>query len=211
MSSVNVLSQDATSYFQDIIQARKKRQDERIDDGVESGTLSRANKERLEKLKEKSDALVEKALEDDKISRDEYTRLMKALDEQNKLIDKFVKDKDSAKSKTSDARVMQNQEQILNILYGRMDNIEAKIKAGVESGKIDAEEKAKLEESLAKTRDLLDKAMEDGSITKGELSEISKSQNILNRYAISYGRNRRYSGLTSRYSHSGDSAMDVQA
>jgi len=194
MSSVNVLSQDATSYFQDIIQARKKRQDERIEDGVESGTLSRANKERLEKLKEKSDALVEKA-----------------LDDQNKLIDKFVKDKDSAKVKASDARVMQNQEQILNILYGRMDSIEAKIKAGVESGKIDAEEKAKLEESMAKTRDLLDKAMEDGSITKGELGEISKSQNILNRYAISYGRNRRYSGLTSRYSHSGDSAMDVQA
>lgn len=209
MSSVNVLSQDATSYFQDIIQARKKRQDERIEDGVENGSLSGANKERLEKLKEKGDALVEKALEDGKISRDEYTRLMKALDEQNKLIDKFVKDKDEHKA--VNARPMQNQEQILNILYGRMDRIEAKIKAGIESGKIDAEEKAKLQESLAKTRDLLDKAMEDGSITKGELSEISKSQNLLNRQAVSYGRNRRYASHSSRYSQPGDAAMDVQA
>jgi len=209
MSSVNLLSQDATSYFQDIIQARKKRQDELLEDGVDSGALSEANKERLEKLKEKNDALVEKALEDGKISRDEYTRLMKALDEQNKLVDKFIQDKVAAKG--IDARPMDNQEQILNILYGRMDRIEAKIKAGVESGKIDDEEKAKLEESLAKTRDLLDTAMEDGSISRGELSEISKSQNILNRYAVSYGRNRRYASHSARYSQTGDSAMDVKA
>jgi len=206
MNSVSLLSNNASSYYKEIIQDRRDHQDERMQDGVNSGKITGKNKERLSTVDAKTDALIEKALKDGTLTSDEFTKINKALDEQNKLIDALVKDKKSSRSARQDSSTMANQDQVLSIVYARIDSIEAKIKTGVESGKIDQDEQKKLETKLAKARDILDKAMEDGTISKGELKEFSTSTNVLTRYVTSYSRNRRYTP-TARQS----SAMSVQA
>lgn len=213
MSTVNLFSQQQpTSYYQDIIQSRQQRLEDRLTDGADSGSITGKNKEALDKLKDKNDELIAKALADKKVTREEYESIMKALDDQNRLIDKLAKDKTQTKTRSGlDARAMDNQDMVLSVVYSRLDRIEKNIQAGIDSGKIDAKEKEKLEASLAKTRSLLDKAMEDGSISRGELSEISKSQNMLNRDVTTYTRNRRYASLASRYSQQDTSALLTKA
>lgn len=212
MSSVNFFSQQPAAYYQDIIQSRQQRLEDRLEDGVESGSVTGKNKEALDKLKKDNDEIIGKALADKKVTREEYERIMKALDDQNRLIDHLAKDKAGTKTKKGlDARTMDNQDMVLSVVYSRLERIEKSIDAGIESGKIDQKEKEKLQASLAKTRELLDKAMEDGAISRGELSEISRSQSVLNREVTTYSRNRRYASLSSRYSQSEASALETTA
>ncbi|MFP5221100.1 MAG: hypothetical protein ACLGSA_02290 [Acidobacteriota bacterium] len=202
MSSVSTTSSlNVASYFKDIILDRQQRQDERTAEGVASGAISAKNKELLAKSDAKNDALVTAALKDGKVTRDEYDRIMKALDTQNAVLDKLMKSKDKAtlkKESMGDATPMQDQDMALAMLQKNFTNIGKAIEAGVKSGKITEDEKGKLDAVLEKSLSLMDKAMEDGTISKGEFSTVIASLKASDRQVTTYSRNRRTAATVRR-------------
>jgi len=195
MSTVSTSSSmNVASYFKDIIQDRQQRQDERTAEGVASGAISAKNKELLAKSDAKNDALIAAAMKDGKVTRDEYDRITKALNTQNAVLDKLMKSKDKAtlkKESMGDATPMQDQDMALAMLQKNFTNIGKAIEAGVKSGKITEDEKTKLDAVLEKSLTLMDKAMEDGTISKGEFSTVIASLKTSDRQVTTYSRNRR--------------------
>ncbi|GFK93495.1 hypothetical protein NNJEOMEG_01328 [Fundidesulfovibrio magnetotacticus] len=192
-SSSSLSGLDVSAYFKDIIASRQDRQDDRLED-ADLSKLSEKDKKRLADQDKATDELIAKALADKSVTREEYDKIMKALDAQNTLLDRLVPDKtkkDYLKA-MGNATPMQNQDMALAMIQKNLDKAEKAIEDGVKSGKIDAQEKKILDASLAKTRELLDKALEDGTISKGEFSKISTSESQLLRSANTYSRNRRY-------------------
>lgn len=202
MSTVSTSSSlNVASYFKDIIQDRQQRQDERTAEGVASGVISAKNKELLAKSDAKNDALIAAALKDGKVTRDEYDRITKALNTQNAVLDKLMKSKDKAtqkKESMGDATPMQDQDMALAMLQKNFANIGKAIEAGVKSGKITEDEKTKLDSVLEKSLTLMDKAMEDGTISKGEFSTVIASLKTADRQVTTYSRNRRTAATVRR-------------
>jgi len=192
-SSASLSSLDVASYFKDIISSRQDRQDERLAD-ADLSKLTDKQKEKLAGQDKLVDEMVAKALSDKRVTRDEYDKIMKALNTQNALLDKLVPDKTQKQYLKSmgNAAPMQDQDAALALVQKNLDKAEKAIEAGVKSGKIDAKEKEKLDEALGKTRELLDKALEDGTLSKGEFSKVTGSVSALSRQTTTYSRNRRY-------------------
>lgn len=201
MNRVSSNSLNVSAYFKEIIQGRQQRQDERLAEGVASGAITEKNKTQLTKSDAKNDALITAALKDGRVTRDEYTRITKALDGQNAVLDKLLKSKNKAtirKESMGDPRAMEDQDMAMAMLQKNFTNISKAIETGVAKGKITEDEKEKLDAILEKSTTLLDKAMEDGKLTKGEFSTVIASLKTSDRQVTTYSRNRRTAATVRR-------------
>jgi len=193
MNKVGQTGQDLSGFFKDVILARRDRQDERLDEAAKAGVDAKS-RENLAKLDKKNDDLIAKALADGAISRDEYQKIMRALDGQNAQVEKLVsrKLKGEAEPRPKGAgQAVEDQEQAVLQLQSGMKRIKKLVQDALEGGKLSDQQEEKLHKALEKSQDLLDKALEDGSVSKGEMASVSAHVKVLDRQVGAYIRNRK--------------------
>lgn len=152
------------------IDQRQANQQQRIDQGVKSGSLTEREAARLEKGQQRIDRMENRAMADGKMTRQERRRIEQAQDRQSTQIYRESHDRQS--------KVAQN---TTPSSTSRIDRRQAeqqkRIDAGVKSGSLNAKEAARLEKGQQKVQRMENRAMADGTVTAKERQRIEHAQN----------------------------------
>jgi hypothetical protein len=153
---------------------RNVNQQERIEQGLKSGSLSTKEAAKLEKGEARIEKMESNALKDGKLSPAEKAKIQGAQNKESAEIAKLksnerVGNPDSASSKRMQADVQRNVNQ------------QQRIEQGVKSGELTKRETAKLEAGQAKVNRKEARAGADGHVGPKEQARIQKSENKASR------------------------------
>lgn len=85
----------ADNNYEQVIDQRQANQEQRIDQGIKSGELTRREAARLERGQERVNRMEDRALADGKITRGEFRRIENAQNEQSRRIYRQKHDRQS--------------------------------------------------------------------------------------------------------------------
>jgi len=202
-------SVDSSTYFADLINLRKKIQNQRITQGTQSGQITDAEQARLAKGQSRVDALEEDALSDGSISSSEFARIMHAQNRQshhifgmshnggasatasNAALSQAVSASSTSNASTAGSAVWADMNKLMQDIAQLRQDLQAKrIQEGQDKGQLTTEELQKLQEMQAGNADLITNAMSDGSLSPQEFADIIHSQNQANRAIRRYRHNQ---------------------
>jgi hypothetical protein len=144
---------------------RDVKQQQRIEQGLESGQLSTGEAARLEKGDSRIDAAESRAMKDGAVSAEEQARIDKMQDAQSQRIYNQKHDARVGNPNSASSQRMQNDVQ-------RNINQEKRIDQGLESGTLTTEEAARLERGQAKSGRAEYRAGRDGHVGAAEQRRI---------------------------------------
>jgi hypothetical protein len=149
---------------------RDVNQQQRIEEGLQSGQLNTKEAGRLEKEEAKVEKMQKKALKDGTLTTQEKARLDAA---QDKVSRDIYREKHNAQTGNPDSASSQRMQQDVQ----RNINQQQRIEQGVQSGTLTNRETAKLEGGQAKSNRRQAKAAADGHVGKGEQKALQHTQN----------------------------------
>lgn len=172
----------ASSAFSAIAQYRQQRQQARIEQGAQNGSLATAEQQRLAAAGQKIDGKLTAANADGKMDAAEFARVMQAQSEQNQRIARMENDAKPL-GVEAQAAALQN----FSVFQ---ENIDARIQKGVEQGKISQDEQKSIQQTQAAAQTVMDKAMSDNVLTRGEFRDVMNALHSVNRQVAStrYGQ-----------------------
>jgi len=200
MSNIASTSSSISTYLKDILERRRDSIEERIDDSDSDGKLSKKNKASVEKMDASIDKMQKNALADGILDRAEYKRLMRALDTESTSLDRILKvktTKTKANASSGNPLPMQDQDQTLKLIQDMQKRMHETITKALSAGTISKKQGEALTSLETSEQNIIDKAMADGSISKGEFAQIGKAQSSVSIKLSQYQRaqrQNRYSG-----------------
>lgn len=144
---------------------RNVRQQERIEQGVQSGTLNEREAERLQREQARIHRAESRALQDGTVSEAEQARIKAMQDRASRNI---YQEKHDAQTGNSEIRAVQ-----------RNVNQQERIQQGLQSGELNTHEAARLQSEQARVERMQANAGRDGRITDEEKARIERAQNKL--------------------------------
>lgn len=176
----------ASSLFSEIAQRRQQYQDARTEQGAQSGQLTQSEQAKLGRVDSRNDARIDKAMADGTMDAGEFARIMQAQNAESARIAKLKNDVDNAAKPLG----TEAQSVALEAFQNRQERIDARLQKGVDSGKITSDEKTAVEKAQAEAQSLIDKAMADKVLTRGEFSQVMGSLDVASRQVASsrYGQ-----------------------
>lgn len=150
------------------IDARQANQDQRIQQGVDSGQLNAKETYRLEKGQARVQELETKAKADGVVTNAERARIQGAQDKQSQKIFNEKHDAQTAGGTSPNAASIDT----------RQANQDNRIQQGVASGQLTAKETYQLEKGQARVQNMETKAKADGVVTNKERARINQAQNV---------------------------------
>lgn len=155
--------------------SRDVRQEQRIEQGLQSGALTTREAAGLERQEAHVDHMEAKALKDGTVSADEAARIRAAQDRASASIAQQKHDAQRGDPASASSRRMQANVQ-------RNVNQEARIDAGMKSGALNAQEAARLEAGQARTSRAEARAGRDGHVGVREQGRIQHRENVQSRH-----------------------------
>ena len=149
---------------------RDVNQQQRVENGLQNGTLTTREAAALEKEESKVDKMQSQALKDGKLSDAERARLQNA---QNKV----SKDIHTAKTNGVSGNPLSGSSQRMQADVQRDINQQKRVEQGVQSGSLTNHEVGKLEKGEAKVDRKEARAGADGHVGKREQRRIQRSEN----------------------------------
>ena len=162
---LGVLAQTAGSEVQ-----RNINQQQRIEQGLQSGSLTTREAARLEKEESRVNAMQSRALKDGTLSDAEKARIQRA---QNRVSRDIEKDKHNAQTGNPNSASSQRMQADVQ----RNINQQQRIEQGVQSGQLTNREVGKLERGQANVERREARAGADGHVGSGEQRGIQSAEN----------------------------------
>src|SRR5689334_16369243 len=152
------------------IDQRQIDQQRRINQGVQSGELTRREAERLQADQARIKQMEDRARADGKITKKEAREIERAQDRQSQAIYREKHDQQKvhptpARSNPAGAHIDQRQAEQ-----------QRRIDQGVKSGQLTPQEAARLQKGQDRVQRMEDQARADGKITRREAAEIERAQ-----------------------------------
>jgi hypothetical protein len=172
----------ASSAFSAIAQYRQQNQQARIAQGIQNGAISAAEQQRLAASGQAIDGKIAAANAGGKMDVAEFARVMQAQSDQSQRIARMENDAKPL-GVEAQAAALQN----FSVFQ---ENIDARVQNGVEQGKISEDEKKSIQQTQAAAQGVLDKAMSDNVLTRGEFRDVMNALHSVNRQVAStrYGQ-----------------------
>lgn len=170
----------ASSAFSAIAQYRQQNQQARIAQGAQNGAISAAEQQRLAASGQAIDGKI--AAANGKMDAAEFARVMQAQSDQNQRIARMENDAKPL-GVEAQAAALQN-------FSAFQENIDARVQNGVDQGKISEDEKKAIQQTQTAAQGVLDKAMADNVLTRGEFRDVMNALHSVNRQVAStrYGQ-----------------------
>jgi hypothetical protein len=166
-------------------QQRNLNQQQRIEQGLQSGALSTTEAARLERDQARVDRLQTRALRDGSLSDREATRIDTAQDAASRDI---YRQKHDAQIGDPDARSSQR----LQVDVGRNVAQQARIQQGLDSGALTQRETARLERGQARVNRIEANSAADGRVGPLEQARIQSLENRQSRHIYRKKHNLRH-------------------
>jgi hypothetical protein len=204
MAAASVSDSTTSTYLKGVLDRRGQDIEERISKAIESGKLSKKDRAALEQMEKDNDRAQAKATTDGMLDRAEYQRLAKALDSESRSLDRMLKVKaSSTDTGTSGSnRAMQDQDGTLTLIQDMQKRMHETIRKALSSGTISKAQAKAMDTQEQSEQDLIDKALADGMVSKGEYAQISKAQSSLGaklkQYQRDYAKTSRSGGYNGR-------------
>lgn len=201
MAAVNASDSATSTYLKAVLDRRAKDIEERISKGADAGKLSKKDQNALDALEKQNEKALAKATSDGMLDRAEYQRLAKALDSESKSLDRMLKVKTPA-SNTGAAgsnRAMQDQDGTLKLIQDMQKRMHQTIQKALSSGTISKTQGKSMDTLENSEQDVIDKALADGVVSKGEYAQIAKAQGNLSSKLKQYQREYSKAGRSGRY------------
>jgi len=149
---------------------RDLNQQQRIEQGLKSGSLTTQEASKLERGEARIDRMESNALKDGKLSPAEKARIQRAQNQESRAINR--QENNAAKGNPNSASSQRMQADVQ-----RNINQERRIEQGVKSGQLTNREVGKLERGQAKVDRAEARAGADGHVGAGEQRGIQKAEN----------------------------------
>jgi hypothetical protein len=169
LASTPASAQNAPAY-----QQRDVNQEQRIEQGLQSGQLSTREAARLQAEQARIDRMESQALRDGQVSAQEKARINSAQNRASADIRRQKHDAQTGNPNSASSRRMQTDVQ-------RSINQEQRIQQGMASGELTNREAARLEAGQARTGRTQARAGADGHVGAGEQAAIQHRQNVQSR------------------------------
>ncbi|HEY7531265.1 MAG TPA: hypothetical protein VH681_00625 [Nitrospiraceae bacterium] len=163
---------------------RNINQQNRIEDGLQSGQLSTGEAARLEKGEAKIDKMESKALKDGSLSAQEASRIQRAQNQQSEAIKQLKHNEVSGNPNSASSQRMQADVQ-------RNINQQNRIQQGVQSGELTNKEVGHLEHGQAKVSRAEARAGADGHVGAREHARIQHRANKQSQHIYREKHDRR--------------------
>jgi hypothetical protein len=150
---------------------RNLNQQQRIEQGLQSGQLSTREAAKLERGEAQIERMESNAMKDGTLSPAEKARIRKAQNAESAAIDKQKHDAQKGNPASASSRRMQADVQ-------RDINQQARIRQGVASGSLTTAEAGKLERGQARVNRIEANAGADGRVGAAEQARIQHSENV---------------------------------
>lgn len=154
---------------------RDVNQQQRIEQGLQSGQLNTREAGKLEKEESRVDKMESNALKDGKLSPAEKARIQNA---QNKVSRDIYKQKHDAQTGNPNSESSQHMQADVQ----RNINQEKRIEQGVQSGQLTNQEVSKLERGQSRVTRKEARTAADGHVGAGEQASIQRSENRQSRH-----------------------------
>jgi hypothetical protein len=153
---------------------RDVNQQQRIEQGLQSGSLSTGEAAKLERGESRIDKMEANSLKDGNLSPAEKARIQRAQNAESRNINRMENNGVTGNPQSASSQRMQADVQ-------RNVNQERRIQQGVSSGSLTKREAAGLERGQARVDRREARAGRDGHVGAGEQAAIQKSENVQNR------------------------------
>jgi hypothetical protein len=171
--AVAVASLFSTAAFAQSVAAEVERnvnQQQRIEQGLQSGQLTTREAARLERGESRVESMEAKAMKDGNLSNAEKSRINQA---QNKLSNEIYQEKHDAQRGDPNSASSQRMQADIQ----RNINQQQRIEQGVKSGQLTTKEAGRLEQGQARTNRMEARAGADGHVSRNEQKNIQMAEN----------------------------------
>ena len=171
--AVAVASLFSTAAFAQSVASEVERnvnQQQRIEQGLQSGQLTTREAARLERGESRVESMEAKAMKDGNLSNAEKSRINQA---QNKLSNEIYQEKHDAQRGDPNSASSQRMQADIQ----RNINQQQRIEQGVKSGQLTTKEAGRLEQGQAHTNRMEARAGADGHVSRNEQKNIQMAEN----------------------------------
>jgi len=202
MSTVTSPATATSDYLKAILDRRAKDMDERLAAGVEAGKITKSDQAALGRQDKQNAQALAKATSDGILDRTEYQRLVKALGTESRSLDRILKVKTAPTDTSGNTRPMEDQDGALKLIQDMQKRMHETIQKALSGGSIGKSQGKSLDTQETAEQGIIDKALADGVVSKGEYAQIAKAQsslgNKLKQYQSDYRKNGSKGGLNSK-------------